>query len=38
VNDLVTYRTHQEIWKAQLGELYQDEDFVICTGATKPAF
>ncbi|WP_347789923.1 site-specific integrase [Solibacillus sp. CAU 1738] len=29
--ELVKYRKQQEIWKEQLGELYQDEDFVICT-------
>lgn len=31
VNELINYRKQQETWKAQLGELYQDEDFVICT-------
>ncbi len=31
VNELIKYRAQQEIWKEQLGELYQDEDFVICT-------
>ena len=27
----MNYRTQQEMHKAQLDELYQDEDFVICT-------
>ena len=31
VNELINYRKQQETWKAQFGELYQDEDFVICT-------
>ena len=31
VNELIKYRAQQEIWKEQLGELYQNEDFVICT-------
>ena len=31
VKVLMNYRTQQEMHKAQLGELYQDEDFVICT-------
>lgn len=31
MNELIKYRAQQEIWKEQLGELYQDEDFVICT-------
>lgn len=31
VNGLIKYREQQEIWKAQLSEIYQDEDFVICT-------
>lgn len=31
VNELIKYRTQQEIWKEKLGELYQNEDFVICT-------
>lgn len=31
VNELIKYRTQQEIWKEQLGELYQDEGLVICT-------
>lgn len=31
VNELIKYHTQQEIWKEQLGDLYQDEDFVICT-------
>ena len=31
VKMLMNYRTQQEMYKAQLGELYQDEDLVICT-------
>lgn len=31
MNELIKYREQQENWKAQLGELYQHEDFVIST-------
>ena len=31
VNELIKYREQQEMYKEQLGELYQDEDLVICT-------
>lgn len=31
VNELLNYRKQQEMNKEQLGELYQDDDLVICT-------
>ena len=31
VNESIKYREQQEMYKEQLGELYQDEDLMICT-------